>query len=259
VWGIIPAAGAGTRIQPLAFSKELLPVGSRVDGSVERPRAVSEHLVERMLAAGATKIAFIISPGKSDILEYYGGAIGSARICYLVQPHPAGLCDAVFQAAPFIAEHERVMVGLPDTLWFPIEGLRALPDDRLAFLLFPVERPELFDAVVTDDAGGVVEIQVKQQDARSRWIWGAFTMPGSVLHELRELWHARDPRDEYFGTLVNAYLALGGRAIGIRAGEAYVDVGTLNGYREAHELLSRRHDPITEVVPVPLKAAATLL
>ena len=29
MWGIIPAAGNGTRIQPLAFSKELLPVGSR--------------------------------------------------------------------------------------------------------------------------------------------------------------------------------------------------------------------------------------
>ena len=25
MWGIIPAAGRGSRIQPLAFSKELLP------------------------------------------------------------------------------------------------------------------------------------------------------------------------------------------------------------------------------------------
>ena len=46
--GVIPAAGAGSRIQPLAFSKELLPVGSRVEGGIERPRAVSEYLVERM-------------------------------------------------------------------------------------------------------------------------------------------------------------------------------------------------------------------
>ena len=99
MWGIIPAAGAGTRIQPLAFSKELLPVGSRVDGTVERPRAVSEHLVERMIAAGARRLAFVISPGKSDILEYYGGEIGGAQICYLVQQTPAGLCDAIFQAS----------------------------------------------------------------------------------------------------------------------------------------------------------------
>ncbi len=32
MWGIVPAAGQGSRIQPLAFSKELLPVGSRRDG-----------------------------------------------------------------------------------------------------------------------------------------------------------------------------------------------------------------------------------
>jgi len=30
MWGIIPAAGIGSRIQPLAFSKELLPVGSSI-------------------------------------------------------------------------------------------------------------------------------------------------------------------------------------------------------------------------------------
>jgi len=244
MWGIIPAAGAGTRIQPLAFSKELLPVGSRFDGSVERPRAVSEHLIERMLTAGATKIAFIISPGKSDILEYYGGHIGNAQICYLVQRRPAGLCDAIFQAAPFIAPDEPVIVGLPDTLWFPVDGLCALDNDGLSFLLFPVDRPELFDSVLTDGDGSVLEIQVKEPTATCKWIWGAFKLNGRVLTELHSLWLARDPRDEYLGTLVNAYLALGGRATGVRAGRSYVDVGTLHGYREANQLLSEPATPL---------------
>jgi len=35
MWGVIPAAGRGSRIQPLAFSKELLPVGSRNDKGTE--------------------------------------------------------------------------------------------------------------------------------------------------------------------------------------------------------------------------------
>src|SRR5213082_1029596 len=100
MWGIIPAAGIGSRIQPLAFSKELLPVGSRFDGQVERPRAVSEYLVERMLRGGADKICFVISPGKSDILEYYGASIGPASLAYVVQPSAAGLCDALFRALP---------------------------------------------------------------------------------------------------------------------------------------------------------------
>src|SRR3954463_15416174 len=104
MWGIIPAAGRGSRIQPLAFSKELLPVGSRMDRGVERPCAVSEYLVERMILGGATKICCVISPGKSDIMEYYGAGYGSAAIVYAVQPKPKGLCDAIFCANPLIPD-----------------------------------------------------------------------------------------------------------------------------------------------------------
>src|SRR5690242_10355540 len=160
MWGVIPAAGQGSRIQPLAFSKELLPVGSRRDGDCDRPRAVSEYLVERLVVGGADKLCFVISPGKSDILEYYGGEVFSASVFYSVQPHANGLCDAIFRARPLVAANEQVLVGLPDTIWFPATGLRELPDDELSFLLFPVARPELFDAVVLQD-DRVTEIQVK--------------------------------------------------------------------------------------------------
>jgi dTDP-glucose pyrophosphorylase len=240
MWGIVPAAGAGTRIQPLAFSKELLPVGSRQDGEAERPRAVSEYLVERMILAGADRICFVIAPGKSDILEYYGARGLPARVCYTVQPRPAGLCDAIFHAEPFIGAREFVIVGLPDTIWFPEDALRALGDEPLSFLLFPVDAPERFDAVLTDERGRVREIRVKQPDPGTRWIWGAFKLSGGTLHELSALWEARGRRDEYIGTLVNAWLAEGGRAVGVPAGETYVDVGTLHGYREAIGVLSAR-------------------
>jgi dTDP-glucose pyrophosphorylase len=253
VWGIIPAAGEGSRIQPLAFSKELLPVGSRLDGGAERPRAVSEYLIDRLIVGGAEKLCFVIAPGKSDILEYYGGGIGAAHACYVVQPRPAGLCDAVFRALPLVAPDERVAVGLPDTIWFPEDGLRALDDDVLSFLLFPVERPEFFDAVVASDSGEVREIQVKQPRPDSSWVWGAFKMPARVLADLHELWRARGRKDEYMGTLVNAYLAAGGRARAVRAGEAYVDVGTLDGYRQAIKVLAERPQGRAEVRVTPVR------
>jgi dTDP-glucose pyrophosphorylase len=238
MWGVIPSAGIGSRIQPLAFSKELLPVGSRHEGESERPRAVSEYLIDRMLLGGATHLCFVISPGKSDIVSYYGGEIGGSAICYAVQGQPAGLCDAIFRALPFIGRGEEVLIGLPDTVWFPDDGFAALPDGQLSFLCFPVERPELFDAVVFDDRELVREIQVKKTGADSHWIWGAFKMPVATLHELHDVWLARNRRDVYMGTLVNEWLARGGRARAVRAGEAYVDVGTLHGYREAITLLS---------------------
>jgi dTDP-glucose pyrophosphorylase len=240
MWGIIPAAGRGSRIQPLAFSKELLPVGSRRDGDAERPLAVSEHLVGRMLLAGADKLCFVISPGKSDILEYYGGSIGGAEICYVVQERPAGLCDALFRALPFISDHERVCVGLPDTIWFPHDGLSRLGARELEFLLFPVDQPQLFDAVVFDEVGCVRSIQVKAATPQSRWVWGAFQVSGRLLRELFALWREPVRQDEYWGTLINAYLEQGGQAWASPIGESYVDVGTLHGFRAASRLLEAR-------------------
>ncbi len=235
MWGIIPAAGMGTRIQPLAFSKELLPVGSEISDGRERPRAVSEYLIERMTRAGVDKICFVISPGKSDIVNYFGGHALSATIFYAVQPRPAGLCDAIFRALPLIAPQEEVCIGLPDTIWFPEDGLRSLPDGVLSLLLFPVEHPEHFDAVLTNSQDEILEVRVKSTDVVTTWVWGAMKMPGSVLQHLYELWAVRN--DEYLGTLFNEYLARGGRAYGFKTGDAYVDVGTLNGYREALRVL----------------------
>lgn len=195
--------------------------------------AVSEYLVERMIKGGANKICFVVSPGKSDILEYYGSKVYSADVCYTVQSQPSGLCDAIFRAHPFIGEDEHVLVGLPDTIWFPEDGFTYLDEGVLSFLLFPVERPEFFDAVVTHDSGRVLEVQVKSEQASSKWVWGAFKMPAKVLTALYRLWLDRDRKDEYIGTLVNAYLRQGGIATGVHAGSTYVDVGTVNGYREA--------------------------
>ncbi|WEX10414.1 nucleotidyltransferase family protein [Chelativorans sp. AA-79] len=249
MWGIIPAAGCGSRIQPLAFSKELLPVGSCLTDGAERPCAVSEYLCERMIAGGADKLCFVIAPGKSDILEYYGGNYGDASIAYVVQPEASGLCDAIFRVAPLVAPDEHLLVGLPDTIWMPADGYQALPDGALSFLLFPVENPSAFDAVETDDAGNVREIQVKQAHPSTKWVWGGFKMSGRILHELRALWLERECADEYMGTLVNAYLAKGGSAQGVKAGHAYVDVGTLEGYRAANDLL--RHANAERDAPAP--------
>jgi glucose-1-phosphate thymidylyltransferase len=253
MWGIVPAAGRGSRIQPLAFSKELLPVGSRSEHGTERPCAVSEYLLERLILGGADKICIVISPGKSDILEYFGDRYGSARLAYVVQPDAAGLCDAVFRAGTVIGDREDVLVGLPDTVWFPKSALSALPDVDLSFLLFPVEQPQYFDAVVLDGER-VREIQVKSAQASSNWIWGAFRMSATGFRDLQMLWQQRNRSDEYFGTLVNAYLEAGGSAFGIKAGEAYVDVGTINGYRTAIALLAASQD---SAEPRPTLRAST--
>lgn len=240
MWGIIPAAGAGSRMQPLAFSKELLPVGSHKDGESERPRAVSEYIVERMVLAGADKICFVIAPGKSDIIEYYGGVVAGSDIAYVVQPRPAGLCDAVFRALPFISDSETVLIGLPDTIWFPLSGFGSLPEGECSLLLFPVAHPEMFDSVVREPDGSVSRVEVKSASPVSEWIWGAMKMPAATLRQLAAIWRARECGDEYLGQVLNAYIQAGGAVRGVAAGKAYVDVGTLDGYRAALRMLADR-------------------
>ena len=56
-------------------------------------------------------------------------------------------------------------------------------------------------------------------------------------------WLVMPPREVRMPTAetmpIEAYLAEGGEALGVRAGESYVDVGTLDGYRSAMQMLDR--------------------
>jgi dTDP-glucose pyrophosphorylase len=238
--GIIPAAGAGQRIQPLGCSKELLPVGSRIVAGVERPKAVSEYLVERMIAAGAEQICMVISAEKSDIIRYYSERDYAAEIFYVVQQKPQGLCDALFRAEPFARNHNEVLIGLPDTIWFPENAfVPSLENDDadVNLVLFPVHNPTVFDAVVCDDLGYVQEVQVKRKNASSNWVWGAVTAKGESFHRLKLLWEARHRTDEFLGDLLNAFIAAGNVVRGRFTGEVYMDVGTLDGYRNAQDFL----------------------
>ncbi|HTK95645.1 MAG TPA: sugar phosphate nucleotidyltransferase [Terriglobales bacterium] len=247
--GIIPAAGAGERIQPLGCSKELLPVGARAIHGVERPKAVAEYLVERMIAAGAEQIAMVISAEKSDIVRYFAERDYAAEIFYVVQREPQGLCDAIFRAEPFARGHERVLIGLPDTIWFPENAY--LPALDLApagvnLVLFPVNDPSAFDAVVCGELDYVREVQVKVPNPASHWIWGAVTCSGDALRALRCLWEARHREDQYLGHLLNAYIAAGNPVRATHSGEHYMDVGTLAGYRAAQEFLQQRATQLRE-------------
>jgi glucose-1-phosphate thymidylyltransferase len=239
--GIIPAAGAGQRIQPLGCSKELLPVGSRVIDGVERPKAVSEYLVERMIAAGATQICMIISAEKGDIVKYFAEREYAAEIFYVVQQRPQGLCDALFRAAPFARHQHCVLIGLPDTIWFPENAYHSALENTggagVNLVCFPVLNPSAFDAVVSDELGYVQRVEVKQKNPRSHWVWGAVTATGDAFHALKLLWEARHREDEYLGHLLNAFIDAGNIVRATHCGEKYMDVGTMEGYRHAQDFL----------------------
>lgn len=250
--GVIPAAGAGQRIQPLGCSKELLPVGSTVIEGAERPKAVAEYLVERMIAAGADQICIVISAEKSDIVRYFAERDHAAEIFYVIQRRPLGLCDALFRADSFVGHHDQVLIGLPDTIWFPENAYRLALEQQAAdvnLLLFPVGDPTGFDAVVCDEEGYVKTVEVKQAKPHSYWVWGAITATGQAFHSLKLLWESRHRRDEYLGYLLNAYIEAGNPVRGYASGETYLDVGTVHGYHAAQDFLRGQRARLQEPLP----------
>jgi glucose-1-phosphate thymidylyltransferase len=238
MWGIVPSVSVGSSLPPLAFSRELLPLDARRDAA--RPRVLGDHLVERLAAGGVTRLCFVVAPGKADLVAHFGAEATGLPAAYVVQPRPEGICDAVFRALPLLGPEDRVVVAPATALWFPERALSRLGDGGLSFLCFPVADPERHEAVVAAEDGEVRSIRVAERDPGSRWIWGAFKLDGATLRALFDLYRERGRVDRRFGTLVNAWIARGGTAHAVRAGEIYVDVGSAEGHREALELLGRK-------------------
>ena len=116
VKAVIPAAGYGTRLQPVTYAvaKELLPVA----------RKPMIHLaVEEAVQAGVEHISVIIRKGKECIRDYIDSLSGEqlkrsgARITFIYQNEPLGLGNAVYQARRFIADSP-FMVIIPDQFVF---------------------------------------------------------------------------------------------------------------------------------------------
>lgn len=136
--GLIPAAGRGTRLEPitLAIPKELLMVGDK---------AIIEYVIDAMKMVGITEITIVVGWRKHAILDYLGsGERLGVKLSYVVQDKRNGLGKAVFSAEHIIEENP-FMVVLGDNFFYPKTFLK----DILAF-----HQEKKADATI-----GVVEIE----------------------------------------------------------------------------------------------------
>ncbi|MGH9481454.1 MAG: sugar phosphate nucleotidyltransferase [Terriglobales bacterium] len=233
--GIVPAAGRASRLQPLPGSKELLPLGweHAAAGDGGRLRVVSDHILDRMRLAGAERICLVVAPEKADLLRFYGASDHAGQFLFVVQPRPAGLCDAVFRAAPCARPDEAVLIGLPDTVWYPRAAYARSLDKPAHLITFPVAHPEEFDAVVAGAGDRVARVEVKQPGPPARRVWGAMHFAGSEFHALCAFWRQRGQRDQYLGDLLNAWIASGREVTFDCQGTHYWDIGSPAGYARA--------------------------
>ena len=110
--GLIPAAGMGTRLEPitLAIPKELLMVGDK---------AVIEYVIDAMKMVGITEITIVVGWRKHAILDYLGsGKRLGVKFTYVVQDKRDGLGKAVFAGEHTIGK-EPFLVVLGDNFFYP--------------------------------------------------------------------------------------------------------------------------------------------
>jgi dTDP-glucose pyrophosphorylase len=237
MWGIVPSIGSGSRV-----GREIAPLGG-LEGEGQRPRVLGDELLRRLSAAGVTQLCLVVPRDGLDLVAFFGAEVARCPVAYVVQPRPAGLCDAVFRALPFLRPEDQVVVGLPGTVWFPEHAVRLLGDGAPSFLCFPAEQPGRLETVVAGDDGEVRRVEADPGGTGRRWIWGAFKLDGATLRALHDLWCERGREDQEMGPLVSAWIGRGGSARAVMAGEIFVDASTDRGLREAATLVARRGAP----------------
>ena len=117
--GLIPAAGRGTRLEPitLAIPKELLMIGDK---------AVIEYVIEAMKTVGITDITIVVGWRKHAILDYLGsGDRLGVNLSYVVQDKRDGLAKAV-QTGEKILKDDTFVVILGDDFFYPASFLKEI-------------------------------------------------------------------------------------------------------------------------------------
>lgn len=117
--GLIPAAGMGERLGPIALAipKELLMVGDK---------ACIEHVVEAFKIAGITEIVIVVGWRKHALLDYFGsGNRLDVNITYVVQDERDGLAKAV-ECGKKAINNDSFAVILGDNFFYPKTFLKEL-------------------------------------------------------------------------------------------------------------------------------------
>jgi glucose-1-phosphate thymidylyltransferase len=183
--GIIPAAGLASRLGPLGYPKELLPITYvQGEGGHLRPLPVIEASLRQLNTAGITRAMVITSERKPELAQYLGGggAIG-LDIAYVQQTKAEGLAAAVALTAPWTMGSASCLL-LPDTIVRPRDALKTMRtafETRGADLVlgvFPTAKPKELGPVRFDADMRVTEVQDKpaETDLANSWgmaIWGA--------------------------------------------------------------------------------------
>ncbi|HOJ40879.1 MAG TPA: nucleotidyltransferase family protein, partial [bacterium] len=154
---IIPAAGLGTRLRPLTYSrpKALLPLAGK---------PMIGYVLEAVRELGASRVVLIVGHLAGQVAQYVKENFTSG-VVLVEQKQFLGLGHAIFQAAGSVEDEALIFLG--DTL---VEGdfTRHIGAGYSWLAVKEVEDPRPFGVVVTDRAGWIRNLVEKPATPVSR-------------------------------------------------------------------------------------------
>ncbi len=241
---IIPAAGQGTRLRPLTYTrpKPVLRVANK---------SILRHAIDNLIAAGLHDIAIIVSELTKDAITASLERVShpQARFTYILQTEILGLGHAVKMARDWIGQ-EDFCVYLGDNLFEHgissyVEQFQSSGADAVIALV-EVENPTAFGVAVLDDAGNIVQLIEKPKVPPSNLaVAGFYCFKAGILEVLETL--KPSARGEFEITdAIAELIASGKQVIGQRVQGWWKDTGKPFDLIDANRLLLENLEPLNE-------------
>ena len=221
--GLIPAAGRGSRLGELPYSKELLPLSNTVPTSRAAPYSVAiDNALDTMASAGISETCIVIAPDKLDIPAHTGdGKRYGQRISYVIVEDSRNVPSSL-DSACFIATGREVALLFPDIVFEPRAALQEIKEQRrrddadMTLALVPATSGEKIDIVTVSDTARVKRIVPKPGRDYSGWTWVAAIWNAEFTNFLHEVLQSdqdnpgvKPDRELYVADIINASLDAG--------------------------------------------------
>lgn len=222
---VILAAGLGTRMRPLTFTKPkfLLPVAGK---------PALDHVLALLKNAGIVEVAMVVGYGKEQIIERYGdGHDFGVMLEYLHQDKLLGTANAVSLGKDFVGDEPFVVMNgdtLVDqeSLNVLLERYKRLSSDKNfggIMSTIEVDEPEQF-GIVFLRGQKVSEIVEKPKRVTSRLAnAGIYVFDPSIFDAIKRT--KRSKRGEYELTTSIQIMIDGGRDVFVSPLKLWTDIG----------------------------------
>jgi UDP-N-acetylglucosamine diphosphorylase / glucose-1-phosphate thymidylyltransferase / UDP-N-acetylgalactosamine diphosphorylase / glucosamine-1-phosphate N-acetyltransferase / galactosamine-1-phosphate N-acetyltransferase len=241
--GLIPAAGMGTRLEPitLAIPKELLMIGDK---------AVIEHVIDAMKEVGVTDITVVVGWRKHAILDYLGsGERLGVKISYVVQDKRNGLAKAV-SAGEHVINDESFLVVLGDDFFYPKTFLKEILEFHkknnadATIGVAKVEDVTRHGIIKPGDDNKIVDIvekPSKEKAPSNLGCMGVYIFKPAIFDAIKKT--KPGVKNEYQLTdSIKILVDEGRKVLFSEIKGTHIDVGTLEDYQKANKFLSERKE-----------------